>query len=129
MNPEHWVRVGHLSMNSFLFEYTYISRSGLPWWHDESACSAEDVQEMWVQSLGQEDTLDEGIATHSSILAGKIRWTESLEAIVHRVAKSQTLLKTHMHAHTCTRARAHTHTHTSRYRHLSRPTFDPCLFI
>ena len=32
--------------------------------------------EMWVQSLGQEDPLEKGMATHSSILALKIPWTE-----------------------------------------------------
>ena len=31
---------------------------------------------MWVQSLGQEDPLEEGMATHSSIFAWKIAWTE-----------------------------------------------------
>ena len=31
---------------------------------------------MWVQSLAQEDPLEEGIANHSSILAGRIPWTE-----------------------------------------------------
>ena len=31
---------------------------------------------MWVQSLGQEDPLEEGTATHSSILAWEIPWTE-----------------------------------------------------
>ena len=30
----------------------------------------------WVQSLGQEDPLEEGMATHSSILAWKTPWTE-----------------------------------------------------
>ena len=30
----------------------------------------------WVQSLGQEDLLEKEIATHSSILAWKIPWTE-----------------------------------------------------
>ena len=34
------------------------------------------MQETWVQSLGQEDLLEEGIATHSSILAWRIPWTE-----------------------------------------------------
>ena len=34
------------------------------------------MQEMWVQSLGQEDSLEKDIAIHSSILAGKIPWTE-----------------------------------------------------
>ena len=31
---------------------------------------------MWVQSLGQEDPLEEGRATHSSFLAWRILWTE-----------------------------------------------------
>ena len=31
---------------------------------------------LWVQSLGQEDPLEEGMATHSSILAWRIPWTE-----------------------------------------------------
>ena len=34
------------------------------------------VQETQVQSLGWEDPLEEGMATHSSILAWKIPWTE-----------------------------------------------------
>ena len=33
------------------------------------------VQEMWVQSLGQEDSLEEEMATHSSILAWRIPGT------------------------------------------------------
>ena len=32
--------------------------------------------ETWVQSLGWEDSLEEGIATHSSMLAWRIPWTE-----------------------------------------------------
>ena len=31
---------------------------------------------MMIQSLGQEDPLEEGMATHSSILAWRIPWTE-----------------------------------------------------
>ena len=34
------------------------------------------MQESWVQSLGQEDLLEKEMATHSSILAWKIPWTE-----------------------------------------------------
>ena len=34
------------------------------------------MQETWVQSLGQEVPLEEEIATHSSILAWEISWTE-----------------------------------------------------
>jgi len=36
----------------------------------------QESQEMWVQSLGQEDSLKEGKETHSSILAWSIPWTE-----------------------------------------------------
>ena len=34
------------------------------------------MQETQVQSLGREDTLEKGIATHSSILSWEIPWTE-----------------------------------------------------
>ena len=34
--------------------------------------------ETWVQSLGWEDPLDKGMATHSYILAWRIPWTEEL---------------------------------------------------
>ena len=33
-------------------------------------------QEIWVQSLGQEDPLEKEMATHSSILDWEIPWTE-----------------------------------------------------
>ena len=36
----------------------------------------QEVQETRVQSLGQEDPLEEEMATHSSILAWRIPWTE-----------------------------------------------------
>ena len=34
------------------------------------------VWETWIRSLGQEDPLEKGMATHSGILAWKIPWTE-----------------------------------------------------
>ena len=34
------------------------------------------MQETWVQSQGQEDPLEKGMATHSRILAWRIPWTE-----------------------------------------------------
>ena len=43
------------------------------------------MQETWVRSLGQEDPLEKGMATHSSILAWRIPWTEEtgrLQSIV-----------------------------------------------
>ena len=59
------------------------------------------MQEMRVQSLGQEDPLEEGLATHSSILAWEIPMERGAwGATVHWVAKSWTQLKQFsMHAH------------------------------
>ena len=34
------------------------------------------MRETWVQSLGWKDSLEKDMATHSSILAGRIPWTE-----------------------------------------------------
>ena len=51
------------------------------------------IQETWVQSQGWEDTREEGRATHSSILAWRVPWTEELSpwhATVHGAVKSQT---------------------------------------
>ena len=50
------------------------------------------IQETQVQSLGLEDPLEKRMATHSSILAWKIPWTEEPGGLhtVHRVAKNQT---------------------------------------
>ena len=36
----------------------------------------QEMQETWVRSLGQEDPLEEEMATHSTILAWKIPWIE-----------------------------------------------------
>ena len=47
------------------------------------------MKETWVQSLGWEDPLEEGMATHSSILAWRISMArETWWAIVHGVTKS-----------------------------------------
>ena len=49
---------------------------------------------MWVQSLGQEDPLEEGMATYSSILAWRIPMDRGAwQAIVPKVAESQTQMK------------------------------------
>ena len=48
-------------------------------------------QKTWVRSLGQEDPLEEGMATHSSVLAWRLSWTEEPGGL-HGVAKSQTWL-------------------------------------
>ena len=48
----------------------------------------KETQEMQVQSLGRVDPLEVGMTTHSSILAGRITWTEEPGVI-----RSQTWLK------------------------------------
>ena len=53
----------------------------------------QETQEMPVQPLDQEDCLEEEMATHSSILASKILWTEDpAGTTVRLVPKSQTQL-------------------------------------
>ena len=42
----------------------------------QSVKSLSAMWEIWVQSLGQEDPLEKEMATHSSILAWRIPWTE-----------------------------------------------------
>ena len=39
------------------------------------------MQETWVRSLGQEDPLEEGMATHSGILGWRIPWTEEPDGL------------------------------------------------
>ena len=51
------------------------------------------MQETWVQSLGWDDFLEEGMATHSSILVYRVPMDRGAwRAIVHGVTKSQTRL-------------------------------------
>ena len=63
--------------------------------------TVQELQEIWVLSLGREGPLEEGMATHFSI-AWRIPWTEKPgKATVHRVAKSWTLLKGLSTQHPC----------------------------
>ena len=55
------------------------------------------MQETWVRSLGQEDPLEKEMATHSSIPAWKIPWTEEPGGLpVHWVAESDTTEQLHL---------------------------------
>ena len=58
----------------------------------ENLPAMQEPQETWVQSLGQEDPLEEGMAAHSSILAWRIPWRRNLPGYGPRVAKSWTRL-------------------------------------
>ena len=50
------------------------------------------MQEIWVESLGQEDPVEKGMATHSSIHAWRIPWTEEPGAPDRGVQKNWTRL-------------------------------------
>ena len=55
----------------------------------------QETKETWVQSLGWEDPLEEGMATHSSILAWRILMDRGAwQAKVYGVTKSRTRLVT-----------------------------------
>ena len=63
------------------------------------------MQETWVRSLDGEEPVEKGMETHSSILAWRIPWTESLagyrpKETPFEVTKSQTQLK-QLSMHTC----------------------------
>ena len=49
----------------------------------------QETQEMWIWSLGREDPLEEKMATHSSILAWKILWTEETGKLHSKGSQSQ----------------------------------------
>ena len=55
----------------------------------------QETRETQVQSLGQEDPLEEGMETHSSVLAWRIPWTEESDRLQSRFTKSWTLLSMH----------------------------------
>ena len=56
--------------NGYLLQYSWASLVA------QTVKNLPAVQETWVQCLGQKDTLEKGMATHYSILAFRIPWTE-----------------------------------------------------
>ena len=65
----------------------------------------QELQEWWVRSLGQEDPLEEGMATHSSILAWRILWTEEPGVLQ---SKESNMTEATEHAHSV-RLKMHIH--------------------
>ena len=51
------------------------------------------MQKTWVQSLGQEDPLEKGMATHSSILAWRILWTQDPGGLQSMGSKESDIVK------------------------------------
>ena len=86
-----WRREGNMIMGKSFKSFCNIFTASSGWWihkiitvnslykgfPDGSLVkNSPAMQEMWVQPLGQEDPLEKGVATHSSILAWGIPWTE-----------------------------------------------------
>ena len=59
----------------------------------------QETWETWIWSLGQEDPLEKEVATHSSIIAWEIPWTEEPGGLQSTGSQSQTQLSTH--TYTC----------------------------
>ena len=75
---------------------------------ERNPLAMKELQETWAQSLGRDDSLQERMATHSSVLAWRIPWTEgwtenpkdrAWRATAYSVAKSPTRLSTHARTH------------------------------
>ena len=72
VGKERWVKLGDWDWHI----NTTVYKMGFP-----GGTSGKEIcqcrrHETWVQSLGQEDSLKKGMATHSSILAWRVPWTE-----------------------------------------------------
>ena len=60
-----------------IFKCVVMFLLGLPWGSVvKSLPTMQETQKIWVRFLGWEDPLEEEMATHSSILAWRIPWTE-----------------------------------------------------
>ena len=69
------LKFGNFENNGFIYMISQASQVVLV--VNDLPANAEDIKEMTqVQSQGQEDPLEEGIATPSSILAWRMPWTE-----------------------------------------------------
>ena len=85
-----------LGSNPCSITYSYVIQSNLL--NLSASLVAQTVKnppatrETWVRSLGWEDSLEEGMATHSSIHVWRIPMDIAWQATAHGVAKSRTLL-------------------------------------
>ena len=66
------------STDSSLFSITFFVRLGFPGGSSGKELAYQCKRHWQIPSLGQKDPLQEGMATHSSILAWRILWTEEL---------------------------------------------------
>ena len=76
-----------LHTHTYIYIHNYIHKC--IYIYTQMVKNLSTMQETWVQSLGGEDPLKEGMTTHSGILAWRIPWTEK-RATVHGVSESDT---------------------------------------
>ena len=96
--PSEFVRV--LQRNRTTHKQIYIYMKRFPWWLSgkESSCNGGGVDVVLIPGSGR--SLQEGMATHSSILGWWIPWLLTWRAAVHRVTKSDVTDLTE-HEHMC----------------------------
>ena len=63
---------GYFKLIAFVVHFSSIRASRVA----QTVKNLSARRETWVQSLGQEDPLEKGMATHFSILAQRVPWTE-----------------------------------------------------
>ena len=78
------------NMYTLLYLMWITKRASLVAQHVKDLPAIQEAQETWVQPLGQ-DPLEEGMATHSSILAWRIPWTEEPGGLHSMESQRQTL--------------------------------------
>ena len=102
------------SMGSNIFGHDWsnlaaaAAAAACPCWASQVAQMVKNqpaMQEMWVQCLGWKDPLEEGMATYSRILAGRIPWTEESGGLQsmgsQRVGHDWVTEHTHTHTYAC----------------------------
>ena len=62
----------------YICKYIYVYTHGFPGGSMvKNLSSMQEMPDMWIPSQGREDPLEEGMASHSKILAWRIPWTEN----------------------------------------------------
>ena len=84
------------------------------------------TQETWVRSLAWKDPLEEVMATHSSVLAWRISWTEEPDSLTCPWGCKELDTTEHLNTHARVHTYTHTHTHLSSvFSSVASPTAFP----
>ena len=71
-----WIPTAFLRNERWFFFFLHLLHWQVDFYHCTTGLSVQEMQDIWVQSLGQEYPLEKEMATHSITLAWKIPWTE-----------------------------------------------------